>query len=209
MKLTDYHDYIIKNGKLIGDFENMYQNSSELPWHQDKTAYWVNSNITLELISSYKPYQSVCEIGCGLGYFTDRLQKKIGINNITGYDISATAIKEAKERFPDIIFEQLDITKESKGIFDCVICKEIMWYVFPHLNQVIINLNKMLSDEGILCISLYFPSNPDYVGHDVIKNSEHLRDLFQKDFELLFFGKNFNKENDFDLFVDLIYKKKI
>jgi 2-polyprenyl-3-methyl-5-hydroxy-6-metoxy-1,4-benzoquinol methylase len=208
MKSTDYHDYVLKNGKLIGDFEGMYKFSSELPWHQDTTAYWINANILLELISSFQPYESICEIGCGLGYFSDRLQNKLVNSKITGYDISSTAIIKARERFPKITFEQMDITKESRKQFDCVICKEIMWYIFPHLNQVLINLNKMLPDNGILCISQYFPSNPDYVGHEVIKNSEHLRDIFQKDYELLYFGKHFSKETKFEEVVDIIYSKK-
>ncbi len=33
---TDYHDYVIKNGKLIGEFEQMYKNSAGIPWHQDE-----------------------------------------------------------------------------------------------------------------------------------------------------------------------------
>jgi len=32
----DYHDYVIKNGKLIGEFDQMYLKSKNIPWHQDK-----------------------------------------------------------------------------------------------------------------------------------------------------------------------------
>ena len=37
-KSKDYHDYVIKNGSFVGKFEEMYQNSSNIPWHQDDTA---------------------------------------------------------------------------------------------------------------------------------------------------------------------------
>ena len=31
-----YQDYVIKDGTLIGNFEEMYHESSEIPWHQDE-----------------------------------------------------------------------------------------------------------------------------------------------------------------------------
>ncbi len=34
----DYHDYVIKDGKYIGLYEDMYKYSKEIPWHQDKMA---------------------------------------------------------------------------------------------------------------------------------------------------------------------------
>ena len=30
-----YQDYLIKDGIYIGLFEDMYRDSSEVPWHQD------------------------------------------------------------------------------------------------------------------------------------------------------------------------------
>ena len=39
---TDYHDYVFRNGKLVGDFEGMYRNSSAIPWHQDEQNEWVD-----------------------------------------------------------------------------------------------------------------------------------------------------------------------
>jgi hypothetical protein len=37
IKSKKYHDYVFKNGKLIGAFDDMYKNSDEIPWHQDET----------------------------------------------------------------------------------------------------------------------------------------------------------------------------
>ena len=34
----DYHDYVFKNGKLVGEMEQMYQKSKDIPWHQDKAS---------------------------------------------------------------------------------------------------------------------------------------------------------------------------
>ena len=72
----DYHDYVFKNGKLVGKFDEMYKNSSEIPWHQDETAYRVFSEIDIAILKQYE-YESVCEIGCGFGYFTNRLHEEL------------------------------------------------------------------------------------------------------------------------------------
>src|SRR3989338_6728270 len=106
---TDYHDYVFKDGKLVGKFEEMYQHSSEIPWHQDKTAYAVFSDIDIAILKQYK-YDSICEIGCGFGHFTNRLYKELCSNNnepsplsfqqVTGIDVSQTAIEKASKQFP-------------------------------------------------------------------------------------------------------------
>ena len=31
-----YQDYVIKDSTFIGNFVDMYQESSEIPWHQDE-----------------------------------------------------------------------------------------------------------------------------------------------------------------------------
>lgn len=73
---TDYHEYVFKDGKLIGKFEEMYRYSKEIPWHQDKTVYSVFSNIDISILRQFK-YKYICEIGCGLGYFSNRLYKEL------------------------------------------------------------------------------------------------------------------------------------
>jgi len=51
-KSKDYHDYVIKNGKFIGAFEEMYQKFED-PWHHgDATA--VQYDMALYLIKRYK-----------------------------------------------------------------------------------------------------------------------------------------------------------
>jgi len=40
------------HGKLVGKFEEMYQHSSETPWHQDKTAYAVQAVVAMRFTFS-------------------------------------------------------------------------------------------------------------------------------------------------------------
>ena len=117
---TDYHDYIFKDGKLIGKFDEMYKCSEQIPWHQDKTAYSVFSDIDIAILKQYK-YDSILEVGCGLGYFSNRLYKELCSNNnepsplsfpqVTGIDVSQTAIEKASKQFPEIRFIVGDLTK--------------------------------------------------------------------------------------------------
>lgn len=63
----DYHEYIIKNGSLIGEFEQMYAKSEGIPWKQDKEAYAIYSNFIIEMMQSMNiTYNNILDIGCGL-----------------------------------------------------------------------------------------------------------------------------------------------
>ena len=121
---NDYHDYVFKNGKLIGEFEQVYQKSKDIPWHQDKDAGSLDYKIALAISSTISPFDEICEIGCGLGYFLDAL-KILGTDGckLTGFDVSQTAIKKAKEVFPDFNFKVIDVT-ESHKTFKAKLIKE-------------------------------------------------------------------------------------
>jgi len=99
-----YQDYVIKGGRLIGDFDGMYRNSSEVPWHQDKTVNSVFSDHTVTLIRRLSP-SSVLDVGCGLGYMLNRLMQEVtDIKKAVGLEISESAVMKARGMFPDIEF---------------------------------------------------------------------------------------------------------
>lgn len=182
----DYHNYVFKDGKFIGAFEEMYRYSAEIPWHQDETAYKVFSDIDIVILRQHR-YDTVLDVGCGEGYFSERLHESLlnrgGVPMVTGIDISPTAIKKAKNLFNGINFMVLDIRKENLNKqFDLVVCKEIMWYVFSELEQVIQNLKRMTKPDGWLYISQSFPETNEYVGKEVIKSPNHLMEIFNKQF---------------------------
>jgi len=81
MKSDNYGDYVIKDGVLVGEFEEMYKNSKEVPWHQDKTAFTLFAEIDLSIIKYYHNkynFKYMCEIGCGYGYMANRLNLEMG-----------------------------------------------------------------------------------------------------------------------------------
>lgn len=201
---SDYHDYVFKDGKLIGKFEEMYQYSLEIPWHQDKTAYSVFSDIDIAILRQFK-YDSICEIGCGLGHFSNRLYKELRSNinklsamsdelsamgpKVTGIDVSQTAINKAKNLFPEISFIAADLANEnpfnlsptsdelSAFSFNLVVVKEVLWYVCNDLKLFIQNVLSMIKKDGFLYISQSFPDSDKWVGKEMIDSPERLREI--------------------------------
>ena len=112
--MAKYHKYVFdtENRKFIGKFEEMYQNESKEifdSWHQEDSRQ-IQRRFDLAVLEDYN-FQSIVDVGCGKGAFTHLFKKK---NNVViGIDISKTAIKIAKERYPDIDFICIDILKIS------------------------------------------------------------------------------------------------
>lgn len=180
----DYHDYIFKKEKFLGKFDDMYRYSSVKPWHQDKTAYRIFSDIDILILKQYK-FRSVCEIGCGLGYFTERLRKELIFksgkgNKVTGIDISGEAIHKASKLFPKIEFIKGNLIGKSplKGkVFELVIAKEILWYVTHKLSRFLDNATDMVKDGGLFYISQSFPEKRNWLGQEIIDGPEKLKKI--------------------------------
>lgn len=175
MKSKDYHDYVIKDGKLIGDFESMYQNSEEVPWHQDQGG--PDQKIALNLLSSYH-FDTIIDIGCGLGYYLDQFKDKG--DELIGYDISPTAVEKAQKLFP-YEFKTLDLVKQdlpSKSGNVLYTVRGFFWYVFPHMPRIIANFNKLKKGQYILISQNWPPKGSDFVGKEILPNPEALMAYF-------------------------------
>lgn len=64
---------------------------------------------------------SVLDLGCGFGDFSEYLSRKNIIVSYTGYDINPTIINEARERYPGRKFEVKDILNEPFPEFDYIV----------------------------------------------------------------------------------------
>ena len=47
-KTNRYQDYVIKDGKFIGDFEKMYQNCSD-PWEQSNAKFLLPKKLRVQI----------------------------------------------------------------------------------------------------------------------------------------------------------------
>jgi hypothetical protein len=132
-----YHDYVIKDGKFIGQFDEMYSKFED-PWMQSQQPNRYSRQMAIMNIQRYG-IKSVVEWGCGLGYYADWIHKETGIV-CQSIDISETAIKNASEKFPHLNFKVGDIKNlsqlEDKQNIDCILLADITWMILQDLDYV-------------------------------------------------------------------------
>lgn len=186
---TDYHDYVFKDGKLVGKFEEMYQKVED-PWHHGE-AIEIHYDMMLTLLNHHKIGKyaagTVLDIGCGKGAFTARLKKSLNNDiNVIGIDIAPTAIRKAKEKYSDlgINFIVCDIKKEYKQLpipssgIDLIIISDLMWYVLPVFGDICQEIKNYLKDEGHLMVNqTFYPSEEQKYGKEIVSCVEDMLKL--------------------------------
>ena len=153
----DYRDYVIKDGRFIGAFEEMYRNVPE-PWHQDSLVSPAE-DIALSLIprGPLNQLSDILDIGCGLGRFTDHIFRATGAT-VTAIDISPTAIATAKARYPGVAFQVAapPPLPFQDGSFDLVTMAQLLWYVLPEMQELFGEVSRVLRPEGYCLILQHF-----------------------------------------------------
>jgi predicted TPR repeat methyltransferase len=147
-----YQDYVIKDGKFVGKFEEMYQNFSD-PWNLLKKNK-LNTNLNYKIIYNYcnqlkkKKKLTTLEIGCGYPQISNQLHKN-GFK-VYGTDISETVIGKSKKKYPKLknnlfVSNFLNFSLYEKLNPDIIILSDITWYILPELKKFILffkSLNK-------------------------------------------------------------------
>src|SRR3989338_2701270 len=106
--VAKYHKYVfdVAKRKFVGKFEEMYA-------REDKDNYdsWFQEDlsglkyvISKAVLDQYN-FNTILDIGCGKGAFTNLLKKKN--NEVWGTDVSKTAIKKAQAKYTAINFQTL------------------------------------------------------------------------------------------------------
>lgn len=129
--METYHDYVIKDGNFVGKFEEMYRKFDQ-PWMQDQQPNPYSRQAGIFHIQKFG-ISSLLEVGCGLGYYSQKIYQQTGIKPI-GIDISETAIQKAREQFPHLHFEvdTADNLLHYKAV-EAILFAELTWYVLPQL----------------------------------------------------------------------------
>lgn len=191
MPSSDYHDYVIKDGKLIGEFDAMYRNADDIPWHQDETANAVFSDLDVAILNYFQRrfgFASLLEIGSGLGYFAERLRQDLGgAVAVTGMDVSETAVAKAATLFPEVRFECVDLLNDDMGgragAFDLVMEKEVLWYVLADVERFFANM--ALLSKRYVYVSQSFPDTPRFLGSDRFPDAAALEAFVGERFHIL------------------------
>jgi SAM-dependent methyltransferase len=190
---SDYHDYVIKDGKLVGQFDLMYKHAGDIPWHQNETVNDIFTDIDLAILKHFKkshPFESLAEIGCGLGYVSDRIQRELNLSkgSVSGFDISQTAVDKASSMFPDIKFERLDVLSDDffkhSNSFDLTMQKETLWYVLDDFEALFDALESM--SRKYIYFTQTFPDVKTFLGSDIFPDARALEDYIGKKFDIIY-----------------------
>ena len=155
-----YQDLVIKDGKFIGKFEEMYQKISD-PWDLLKKNK-SDGNLNYKIIYNYcnqlkqKKKLTTLEIGCGFPQISYELHKN-GFK-VYGTDISETVIRKSKKKYPKLnknlfVSNFLNFSFYEKLNPDIIILSDITWYILPELKQFV-KWYKSLKKEVYLIHSL-------------------------------------------------------
>ncbi len=186
----DYHDYVFKDGKHIGLYDEMYKYSKEIPWHQDKMAFEWYSQIGILMIRDVVkergiPFSKILELGSGLGFFVSQLEP-YG-DKLYGCDVSATAAEKARKLHKSVDFFCWDICKEqeSRETYELVIMVEVMWYVLDHLENIKNNVLSLIPNGGFFLFKQSFPDlKTSFLGKEIFPNPKSILD-FWNDLEII------------------------
>lgn len=182
--METYQDYVIKDGKFVGKFEEMYQKFDN-PWKQLDEVN--NSYSRLNTILSLRKLEatSVLEVGCGLGAFTNYLSSALPEIRIVGMDISQTAVGRARNSYPKLKFiignlkeiEYLDTGEDNP---DVIILSEIMWYVLQDLNEIIEKLKRYFSKKYLIINQTFYRGQQEY-GREYFTNLNEMFEYMKMD----------------------------
>jgi len=218
----DYHDFVIRDGRLIGEFEQMYRKSADIPWHQDEQDDWMDVRLITQLLKDYAPFDYICDLGCGLGYFLDILSSRVGRKGCrtVGYEMSKTCREKAGAIFPAMEFRHIDLMDagsstsqdKRKGNEKRLFCiRGTLWYVFPKIEETVLNASNKTEEGDIFLVSQNFPPlGSNYVGKDTIPDPEAIIRLFGKYFEPLksvFYEERLSSGND-NWFIAVFARRK-
>ena len=174
-----YQDYVIKDGRLIGQFDLMYRRFPD-PWSCTADSTSLDCDILCTLLRHISgKVRTAMDIGCGLGALTARMHAALRPVGLCAIDVSSNAIEKAAESYPEICFRVHDVLKDSweslPRNLDLITMVEVCWYIIPRFRQVITEINRSLRSGGHLVVlqQFYRPEEQEY-GNAVMERPEDL-----------------------------------
>lgn len=134
--------------------------------------------------------KNVLEIGASNGFRLDEIHKLYG-SECTAVEPSELAIKDGKERYPHIEFHK-SLASElpfENTKFDTIIMNFVFhWISREKLFKTIFEIDRVLSDKGILIIGDFMPDSPVKVNYHHVKDEQMW--TFKQDYAKIFTSSN-------------------
>ena len=179
--------------------ERIYQKIplNEIPWNIETPP-----EVLTKLVESgkVKPCRTI-DLGCGTGNYSIYLAS--GGFDVTGLDISPTAINVAKENAKNkgvkcifLVADVLGNLKEVKGTLDFAYDWELLHHIFPEQRETYIkNVYKILNPKGKYLSVCFSESDPGFGGSGKYRKTrlgtilyfsskDELRELFEPFFKI-------------------------
>ena len=153
-------------------FDLLYRESID-PWGFDLPQYRYQKRKydTLVTLLPDRRFGETLDLGCGIGFMTERLAKRS--DRVLGLDVSQVAVSAARERFagqPAVSFDQADVMNlptSLDGRFDLVVVADVLYYLQPMSNgllkQVASRIAGLLRPGGLCLLAnhFFFDVDPD------------------------------------------------
>jgi SAM-dependent methyltransferase len=186
IKSGDFHDYVIKDGHLIGAFDEMYQDHSD-PWACSGQVGSFDNDMFLTAVRRVaRPGHHLLDIGCGLGALSARMRDEVsGLTRLMACDISPDALTKARATWngrPDrlaIEFHQMDVRDQALKFpagFDIVTMSQLAWYVLPEFPDVLRKARAAMKLGGHLVIlQVFLPPDRQLYGREYMTKPDDLQ----------------------------------
>lgn len=181
IRSNDYHDYVIKDGRFVGEFEQMYRNVED-PWHCSELAQNFDNALVLAAVAhAGRASRTVLEVGCGIGAITRRIVEALPHARIHACDISPTAIAKAERVNPTVRFFTHDLCGDEPlpldaRSVDLIVMVQVMWYILPALERTFAAYHTLLAAGGHLIVSqAFYPSVVQKYGRGTLETAADVR----------------------------------
>ena len=188
---SDYRDYVIKDGKFIGEFDQMYRHIDD-PWHSVEQVGDFQNDLLLGALGHVGgEVKRALDIGCGLGALTERLRTALPWAEWHACDVSPTAVERASRAYPHAHFFVHDLSRPEPLPFkpsslDLITMAQVMWYVLPHLAGLLGQFCRLLRPGGhLLALQDFLPPQEQQYGKEIVAApGDLLRFVRQEGFEI-------------------------
>lgn len=182
MSGESWNKYVFRDGRFIGQFEEMYQANRD-PWYQKDAAVHQRTRLLMsDVIRRSYSGKRVVELGCGEGHLAATF---LGSTKAyLGVDVSETAIERAHSYYPEGEF-QVGHFRNYATILpgaDFVLLSDVIWYVLDHLNSFVSWLRAGNCTADIGAILTFYPEGEQRYGREYFTNPQQFRDYMQLDY---------------------------
>jgi SAM-dependent methyltransferase len=156
---------LLRNNGAGDAFEAVYRESAD-PW-ASAWPHYRYQRLKYDQLIAFLPkrrFGHALDLGCGLGLLSQKLAQCA--EHVLGMDISATAIRHARQRgaaLSNLEFEQgnlLKLPRSLDGKFDLVVVADVLYYLsppdIPTIRSAVHRIADLLSPGGICLVANHY-----------------------------------------------------